>query len=428
MMQASAFVKHYGGRLIGDDFELRHLNIDSRNIQKDEVFWALAGAHHDGAQFAAAAVKAGASALVLTQPQEALPVPQLIVADTEQALNQLAAWKRAHSSARFIGLTGSNGKTSSKEMLAAVLRTQGKVYATKGNLNNHLGVPLSLAQLAGDEAFVVIEMGANHAGEIAHLSALLQPHIGLITNISAAHLAGFGSLQGVIECKEALYAAAQDIVLNMELDEALRQRWEALFADKIRCRYGLHQGEIQALLADDLGQRFRILPFNLEIEWTRYGTHNVSNALGVAAVVQLLGLPPSALNALNHFEMDSGGRLQILNIGAHRLINDSYNANPASFRAALQVLSALPGEKHVFAGAMKELGADSVAAHQSIRAEALRLGCHFYAVDCEAYGGSIYAKNEAKALVHNLLTQQEAQSILIKGSRSAQMEALLPSF
>ena len=409
------------------DFPLARLSIDSRSLPPGSAFLALDGRHHRGVEFLPAAAAAGAVGAIVgsealrpeaLQP-EALPpdLPLLLVPDPVAALVALGQLKRAASRARFIGITGSNGKTSTKEMLAFVLAGVGRTSATRGNLNNHLGVPLTLANLAGDEDFVVIEMGANHPGEIAPLAAQVRPELGLVTTVAPAHLEGFGSLQGVIETKEALLDAAARIVLSWELPAAGLNRWRSRYRAKLAYSYGFDRhadihwlgGDAQRFLARDRHQ-------TIAIDWACYGRHNQLNGLAVIALVEALGLDGQIAGRLRDFQMSSGGRFAAKRFGCHWLIDDSYNANPASFAAALQTLAGFAAaERVVYAGAMGEPVAGLAA---SLALPLIPLGT-------PADGRPGLSKAAAAADLRARLQSSRPSALLLKGSRSAALETLL---
>lgn len=418
------------------DFPLARLSIDSRSLPPGSAFLALDGRHHRGVEFLPAAAAAGAVGAIVGRealPPEALhqnappDLPLLLVPDPVAALVALGQLKRAASRARFIGITGSNGKTSTKEMLAFVLAGVGRTSATRGNLNNHLGVPLTLANLAGDEDFVVIEMGANHPGEIAPLAAQVRPELGLVTTVAPAHLEGFGSLQGVIETKEALLDAASRIVLSWELPAAALNRWRSRYRAKLAYSYGFDRHADIHWLGGD-AQRFRARDRHqtIAIDWACYGRHNQLNGLAVIALVEALGLDGQIAGRLRDFQMSSGGRFAAKRFGCHWLIDDSYNANPASFAAALQTLAGFAAaERVVYAGAMGELGPDSAAQHRLMADLAASLGLTLIPVGTDAYGRPGLSKAAAAADLRARLQSSRPSALLLKGSRSAALETLL---
>lgn len=416
-----------GGSLIGNsDWLCQAVSTDTRSLQAGDVFVALRGANFTGEDFLAAAATAGAAAAIV---QEAHPIdiPQIVVKDSLQALKDLAAARRARSRATFIALTGSNGKTSTKEMLARILAQRGKTLATLGNLNNDIGVPLTLLRLQGDEDFAVIEMGANHIGEIRRLVEIARPDIALITNVAAAHLQGFGSLEGVAEAKSEIYRYSEAaLVVNAALPWAAQ--WRQAFADRRIKTFSLTgDGDIIAPFVAPDGSRFSlsVAGETAEIAWQLRGRHNVANALAACAAAYLAGLSLSDMaQALNGLVLQQS-RLSAFRFGRHVIYDDSYNANPASFQAGIDVIAAAPNAL-VIAGAMGELGADSEALHREVAEYARAKGVvRFWSLNAPAYGTQDFSSLEALAAAFRMaLAEEEALTVLVKGSRSAQMERL----
>ena len=424
------------GTLHGADFQALDVSSDSRNLRAGELFVALRGANFRGEDFLAAAQGQGAVAAIVAEHQPEVDLPQIVVADTLAALQALARDRRARCQAQFFAITGSNGKTSTKEMLQRLLQTRGQTLATIGNLNNDIGVPLTLLRLRNEDRFAVIEMGANHPGEIARLATLTRPDVALITNVAPAHLAGFGSLEGVIAAKSEIYAYSDGaIVLNLDLPAAAR--WQDQFRDRPQYTFSLNlDADVTAhdLAAD--GSRFvlHVDGADYPVEWQLVGRHNVMNALAACTAARLAGVTGAQMQAtLNGLALQQS-RLAAIRIGTHTIYDDTYNANPASFKAAIDVLAAAP-QALVIAGAMGELGAEEAALHRDVAAYAAENGISaFWSVGdglAQAYddgfpGTRHFADTAAAgAALAAYLSDAPATVVLVKGSRSARMERVL---
>lgn len=408
------------------DWQCGNISTDTRTLKAGDVFVALRGENFVGEDFLASAQSLGAVAAIV-QELRAVDIPQIVVKDTLQALSALALARRMRSQATVFALTGSNGKTSTKEMLARILSQAGETLATQGNLNNDIGVPLTLLRLNGQERFAVIEMGANHIGEIAHLTQIARPDIALITNVGAAHLQGFGSLEGVAQAKSELYRHS-DAALVINADLLWAENWQKEFAHRKIKTFSLSkQADITALSIADDGSQFR---FSLEgeigeVRWHLRGKHNVANALAACAAAHFAGLGlPEMLKALNGLQLQQS-RLSAFHYGQHLIYDDTYNANPASFYAGIDVIAQAPNAL-VIAGAMAELGEESERLHRSVAQYAQAKGiARFWSLNAPAYGAENFSSLDALASAFKqLLATETAMTVLVKGSRSAQMERL----
>ena len=436
-----------GGRWLGrqEAVTVRGACIDSRQVQPGSLFACLSGGSRDGHDFAATAVGDGA-ALVLASRAIAVPVPVLLVADVGQALGQLATeFRRLARGTTWIGVTGSNGKTTVKELIASACAEAGPVHATHGNLNNHLGVPLTILATPADTTVAVIEMGANHAGEIGALAAMASPSIGVITSIGPAHLEGFGSLMGVARAKSELFSALPPdglAVLGLHgLEHAcatVGEQPERIIAEVHRIASGR-----RLVLVGGAGEPLpgRLAEAGIEIETPAgvalvplLGEHNLANAAIAFQAACAAGVAPAA--ALRGLAQAAPvpGRLCPRRCGGHLILDDSYNANPASMVAGLRLLSRYPGRRLAVLGHMAELGAQSEAGHRLVGAEAARLQLSLVAVDAQtqalfesyrSHGGDdgVHARSrdEALALITHRLAVG-ATTVLVKGSRSAGLE------
>lgn len=417
----------------GANQPVRGVSTDTRRLQAGELFIALQGPRFDGHDHLAAAQAAGAVAAVVSRPVN-VPLPQLQVDDTLHALGRLGAAWRQRFQGTVVALTGSNGKTTVKEMIAAILRQCGSVLSTAGNLNNEIGVPLTLLRLA-DEQYAVIEMGANHHGEIAYLTSLVQPHVGLITNAGPAHLEGFGSLTGVAEAKGEIYQhlpAEATALLNR--DDRFYDFWGGLVGSRQQRCFGLHadadvRGE--ALGAQRL--RLWIEDQSIVIQLPLAGEHNLRNAVAAAAATHAAGASLEAIRAGLESIDPVGGRLQrVPGTRGYELIDDTYNANPASVQAALAALDGDP--RWLVLGDMAELGDEAEAMHREVGVQARELGFkRFYGVGeyCQGAVSAFGAGGQHFLSVDDLLKTlcKEAPGsqavILVKGSRSMRMERVV---
>lgn len=416
------------GELRGtDDWVALEVSTDTRTIKAGDLFIALHGANFKGEDFLPIAMEKGAVAAIVQNYRNDVALPQIVVADALAALTALASERRHRSNALVIGLTGTNGKTSTKEMLARILSEAGETLATIGNLNNDIGVPLTLLRLRDTHRFAVIEMGANHIGEIAHLVKIAQPNIAAVTNISAAHLEGFGSLDGVVQTKSEMYEySSEKMVINADLVWA--KSWQERYINRDKKTFSLlGNGDIISSSISPNGSTFEI---NIEgktfsVTWKLRGKHNVANALCACAIASLAGISPEQMaNALNGLQLKQS-RLQAFNVHEHRIYDDTYNANPASFRAGIDVIAVAP-QSLVIAGRMAELGENSDALHREVREYAEQAGVtRFWSLNAPAYGGEDFASLEEIAVaLKDLLAADVAQTVLVKGSRSAGMEKI----
>nr|WP_202922390.1 UDP-N-acetylmuramoyl-tripeptide--D-alanyl-D-alanine ligase [Sinimarinibacterium sp. NLF-5-8] len=414
--------------------------IDTRAVQAGDLFVALRGERFDGHDFVAQARAAGAVAALVSRWVDA-DIPQLCVADTLDGLQRMAALWRARFAGTVIGVTGSNGKTTTKQLLASVMRARGDVLATQGNLNNHIGVPLTLLSLRA-QATAVIEMGANHLGEIATLTHLAQPDVGVITHAGDAHLEGFGSREGVARGKGELFAglrAQGTAVINA--DDVYAGLWKTLAGARAQIAFALeNSADVRATdvqpLADGSGSTFTLhTPSGrADVRLPLPGRHNVLNALAAAACGVALNLDAATLaEGLARVDAPQGRLTWRQSQQGARVMDDSYNANPSSLRAGMEVLASLPGRRYLALGAMKELGDNAEQLHQQAgqTARALGLDGVFALGDLAAHaargfgdGGHVFATPQA--LADALGAKLDARAVvLVKGSRASQMERVV---
>lgn len=435
------------GQLLGKDIAFSKVNTDTRSVQSGDLFVALKGENFDAHDFANKAVAAGAVALVVDR-ELALDVPQLIVADTRVALGQIAEYNRSFFDGVLFAITGSSGKTTVKEMLAEILCGAGQVLATKGNLNNEIGVPLTLLRIAPCDQYAVIEMGASGPGEIAYSAGLSHPDIALISNAMGAHLEGFGSLQGVVEAKGEIYdglSSTGTAVVN--IDDPHADQWIRRVADKPLLTFGMDSNaDINAIdvqILEDGCYSFVVQygGTSEKVQLKVMGRHNVMNALAAIALTVSAGLPLSlAVAGLERFCAVKGRMCSLSGLNGARIIDDSYNANPGSVKAAILALEELKGERIFVLGDMGELGPEAEKMHREIGQFAAMHNIE----KLLAVGPLSKAAVEGFESSNNLATQQaehfidqnslvdrilprlhENMVVLVKGSRSAGMDKVV---
>ncbi len=439
----SEIVAVTGGRLVGSDAEFSGVSIDSRTLERGQLFIALRGERFDGHAFVAAAAQQGAAA-TLVEKAGAGSVPQIVVRDAQAALAALAgAWRR-QCPALVLGVGGSNGKTTTKELLAAILAGAGPTLATRGNLNNHIGVPLTLLRIESGHRYAVIEMGANHPGEIAALAALAAPAIALVTNAGDEHLEGFGDLAGVAHAEGEMYAAlAHTGCAVINADDPFNELWRTMSRGSKVVRFGIDApAEVRATALQgriEAGAFVTVFTLTLAGQQARVrlnlaGRHNVSNALGAAAAAHAAGVGlPAIVTGLERMH-PVGGRLQ-LKCGPRGswLIDDSYNANPSSVRAGIDVLCGLPGEHWLVLGEMRELGNQTEASHIGVGDYARRAGItRLFALGdaarhaVAAFGTRATWYDDASRLADAVAAGLDTGvTVLIKGSRVNRLERVI---
>ncbi len=421
------------------EMTLTGLCIDSRQIKPGNLFVAIKGELFDGHHFINDVIANGAAAIVCHQMTPDVTVPQLVVPDTVKALASIATAHRQKLSSDVIALTGSNGKTTVKEMIAAILPQPS--YATPGNLNNHIGVPLSVLQLRDDHRYAVFELGANHIGEIAHTVAIVQPQVTLINNIAPAHIGEFGSIEGVARAKGEIYqgmAAMGTAVIND--DDAYAHYWDPLLKGKKTLRFSVvkpttvHAREI-TYNEKGFGQFILVVPEgDVRIELQVPGAHNVSNALAAASCAHALGIDLANIESgLRQFK-GVAGRMTFLHGKNNAIvIDDTYNANLRSSLTAIDVLASCDGRRIFVFGDMGELGEWSEQHHQEVGIAARDQGIDLLMTfgtrsetTARAYGAAAKHYQRQEELVQDLLNQLDANTtVLVKGSRSSKMEKIV---
>lgn len=351
------------------------ISTDSRQLPDGCIFFALKGVNFDGNRFAAQALEKGAVYAVVDDPAAVVSERFLLVENVLQTLQQLARHHRRQLKIPFIAVTGTNGKTTTKELTAAVLRQKYRTHATQGNLNNHIGVPLTLLQIRPETEIAVIEMGANRMGDIAELCNIAEPNFGLITNIGQAHLEGFGSFEGVIRAKSELfdYLAQGQGRAFVNARNPLLAELGKKFPHPIY--YGLHDTIAYAeLTATAPYIRYKDAEGNLH-DTQLIGAYNFDNILAAVAVGTYFNVPPADIHRAIAAYVPANNRSQVRKAGSNTLIMDAYNANPSSMQAALESFAQMPAaDKTVILGDMLELGAYSAAKHREIAEKAMQGG------------------------------------------------------
>ena len=405
------------------------VNTDTRTIRENQLFFALKGENFDGNAFALQALEAGACHAVVHESVEA-DDPRLIkVPDTLSALQELAAWHRQQLDIPVIGLTGTNGKTTTKELIKSVLSASYRVVATEGNLNNDIGVPLSVLKIGPDAELAIIEMGASHPEDLRPLLAVSQPTHGLITNVGKAHLEGFGSFEGVKHAKGLLYdwLKAHDGIAFANGDDPVLQ--EMLWERELSCiAYGMQD---VAVLPSSAGYPFLRMQFpDALLETHLVGAYNAANVLAALKLGWFFSVPrEKALAAIASY-IPSNNRSQLLKTERNTLIVDAYNANPSSMAVALDNLALTEGRKVALLGDMRELGPDSLSEHQKVVArlsdvEAYLVG-EMFTEASKGTGIKTFATSDDLA---GYLKENPLQGcvVLVKGSRGTRMEKVIAS-
>lgn len=439
MTRLSSIAVPLAATLQGLDVPFERVTTDTRQVRSGDLFVALKGDNFDGHDFVARAREQGAVAALVSRP---LPdaISQLVVQDTLTGLQALGAHWRQQFELPVVGVTGSNGKTTTKQMLASIFEARGPVLATQGNLNNHIGVPLTLLSLRAEHRTAVVEMGANHAGEIELLTRLARPQVGVVTQAGDAHLEGFGSREGVARAKGELFAGlAAGGIAVINHDDAYAPLWRGLAASHPIIHFGMtERADVHALQVEVQGEGMR---FDLNTPSGRAavnlplpGRHNVANALAAAACGIALGMDVEDIAAGLSRMKNAAGRLAWARTpqGA-RLLDDTYNANPTSLHAAMELLAGLPGERLLIIGGMAELGPDAAKLHADAGTQARRLGIQrlmtlgpLAAEAGRAFGPGAEHFEDVNALSERArVLLHPDMAVLVKGSRSARMERVV---
>jgi len=424
-----------GGRLLGSGVFVESVSTDSRSLTPGALFVALKGERYDAHDFIETARERGASA-ALVERELAIDMPQIVVADTLAALGDLARAVRSQRSARVIGITGSNGKTTVKTLTASILARHGRTHVNAGNFNNEIGLPLTLIAMPPDTEYAVLEMGAGKPGDIAYLARIARPDVALVNNVAAAHLERLGSERGVAETKGAIYSALPaNGVAIVNADDAYADYFAELATPRRIVRYGLTASADVTAQTDTNGRiALRTPSGETRVTLAQPGRHNVMNALAAASIAIALDVPLATIQAgLEAAPAVAGRLMRRAHASGAVLIDDSYNANPGSFAAAIATLAAEAGTTILVMGDMAELGADAERLHAETGALAKRSGIQrLHAVGrlsraaADAFGAGATHHVDQPALIDALRSElRNGVTVLIKGSRSSAMDRVV---
>jgi UDP-N-acetylmuramoyl-tripeptide--D-alanyl-D-alanine ligase len=436
----SAVADRVHGRLVGADADFGEVGTDSRSLAAGSLFVAIAGERFDGNDFVPQAASRGAAGALVSRLQN-VSLPQIEVGDTRQAFGAMARAWRDNFAIPIVAVTGSAGKTTVKELVAAILRTNLRVCVTLGNLNNDIGVPLSLMRLGADDEALVVELGANHAGEIDYLARIVLPTIAVITNAGPAHLEGFGSIEGVVAAKgELLDSLADDGTAVLNADDRFFAEWRRRAGSRRIVSFGFGEhADVRCVGEPErstTGSRFRLaLPSGeaLTVGLPLLGRANVANALAAAAAAFAAGVAGADIASGLADASAVKGRMRRLR-GQHgaTLIDDSYNANPSAAKAALDYLGDVAGERIFVLGDMRELGPAERELHGQVGAYARGRCDRFIAVGAlaahaaAAFGEGSAAYADLDAAARDVAGRLSADvTVLVKASRSMGLERLV---
>ncbi|MEW6678140.1 MAG: UDP-N-acetylmuramoyl-tripeptide--D-alanyl-D-alanine ligase [Pseudomonadota bacterium] len=430
-----------GATPAGEDVEFTRVETDTRKLTPGCLYVALKGANFDGHAFVAKAMEQGAAAVMVADASPLTPHPSLRVDDTRLALGRLAAWHRSRMPARLAAITGSNGKTTVKEMLASICAAdagESAVLATAGNLNNDIGMPLTLLNLTPAHRYAVIEMGMNHAGELSYLTRLAQPDVALVNNALRAHLGFFDGVEAIARAKGEIYEGLKpDGVAIINADDPHAGMWRGLNGDRQIMSFGC-DAQADVRIGDGYPSLVLHSPAGtIETTLQVPGEHNRRNAAAAATVALALGISPATIARGLSAYSGTKGRLQVhpCLMGA-TLIDDTYNANPDSVLAAIGVLAARPGTRILVLGDMGELGPTAPALHREVGEKAKAAGIQrllclgeLSVNTAQGFGaGGMHFERIEELLAEVEQALGTDVTVLVKGSRFMQMERVVQSF
>jgi UDP-N-acetylmuramoyl-tripeptide--D-alanyl-D-alanine ligase len=439
MFMLSEIAKAVDGRMQGADVLCESVGIDSRNIIKNQLFVGIKGERFDGNTYAEEAIKQGAAAVLISN-ENAGVTSAIIVTDTKLALGKLAKYWRQKFSLPLIGVTGSNGKTTVKEMIAAILiAAKGNVLATKGNLNNDIGMPLTLLKIRSEHTAAVIEMGMNHEGEIRYLTKIAEPNIALINNAGTAHIGELGSREAIARAKGEIFEGlTEGGIAIINADNRFADYWKTLNLKRKVITFGLeNQADISAtyqINGNSTQLKLKTPSGTIEFKLSVLGVHNILNALAASATCYAMNISNDDIaKGLAVFGAVEGRLNWLTASNGAVVIDDTYNANPDSMKAAIDVLASQESTKIFVMGDMAELGADAVEMHAEIGSYAKQKGItHMLAFGdlsakaSKAFGKSAQHFTDLENLVTNLnLLMDKNTTVLVKGSRFMQMEQVV---
>jgi UDP-N-acetylmuramoyl-tripeptide--D-alanyl-D-alanine ligase len=437
MMRLSEVALATKGQLVGADVEVNSVGTDSRAIQKNQLFVALKGDHFDGHDYAEQSLQRGAGAVLVSR---GVASPAVLVKDTRLALGDLSAYWRNKFSMPVVAITGSNGKTTVKEMLASILKVavgaDEKVLATQGNLNNDIGLPLTMLKLNQQHQYAVLEMGMNHRGEIRYLTKLAKPTVALLNNAGSAHIGELGSYEAIAEAKGEIFEGlVNDGIAIINTDDVFADLWKKLAAKNKQMTFGLTtQANVSAryqLNASNSRVEMITPVGDVDFDLPVPGEHNVRNALAAATAALALNVPLIKIaEGLARFAGVKGRLQSKTGFAGAKVIDDTYNANPLSMKAAIDVLAGNQGMRIFVMGDMAELGDDAAKMHAEIGVYAKSANIEiFYALGqltpdaTKAFGASGRHFQSVEALADALKKEMNPNvTVLVKGSRSARME------
>jgi len=418
-----------GSLSIEEKIKFMGVSTDTRKTVTGRLFIALEGENFDGHLFTQSAEELGAKAII-AHKKVSTNLPTIFVKDTEKAYQQLATWYRQSFSPQVIAITGSNGKTTTKNMLDSILSLQAPTLSTKGNFNNHLGVPKTILELTEKHRYCVVEMGANHEKEITLLCDIAKPDLALITNANNAHLGEFGSFESLIKTKgEIFQSLPQNGNALMNNESPHKSVWQQMSGTQKFTFFG----NMSSIYASNIRHKRAHLNFDLHcnddvtnIKLSMIGLHQIDNALAAAACANELGVSLSLIKEGLEKTTTEKGRLELLESDSFTILDDSYNANPHSMKAAIDTLQSFSGEKIAVLGSMAELGASSRVLHQEIGEYASQAGLDkLYTIgkDSEHYNGELFP--DIESLYNQLKECHLGATILIKGSRMMKLDELV---
>ncbi len=441
-LMLSQLVDVLDAQLIGDDVAIDKVSTDTRTIESGSLFVALVGERFDAHAFADKAVEAGASALLVSKAIDA-NTPQLLVKDTKVALGLLGQFVHQVCQTPTVAITGSCGKTTVKEMVASIMAQKGQVLFTAGNFNNDIGVPLTLLRSTPEDDFAVIELGANHIGEIAYTTQLVKPDVALVNNVAAAHLEGFGSIDGVKQAKGEIYQGLKPgsvAVVNMDSNGG--DYWQQVLADKQVKTFSVNSNQAdfsaREIQLNEHGEASFVLVTQdneFAVKLGIIGVHNVSNALAATALALELGATTEMIQLGLANLAKVKGRVETVALSENiKLIDDSYNASVPAMKAAADLLNGFKGVRWLILGNMAELGDESLALHRQVGEHAapfnfehvLTYGADAKAISDVCEGKHFDTHDSMIEFVKQQLTQhQEPQTLLVKGANSAGMSKIV---
>ena len=402
---------------------------DTRSEVRGKLFIALEGPNFDGHTFTKQAEELGSYAIIAHKEIES-NIPVIQVKNTEQAYQDLAAWHRKSHSPVVIAITGSNGKTSTKNMLSSILSLAAPTLSTKGNLNNHLGVPKTLLELEDKHLFCIIEMGASHKHEISLLSSIARQDISIITNANNAHLGEFGSEANLVKAKgEILESLSKDGVALINNDSPHKKIWKKMSGTHNLTLFGsdsdIYASKIKEFKSH-INFNLNFSGMSLNVNLALIGLHQVDNALAAASCAIELGIDPDLIKKGLENTPSEKGRLELIELKDFIILDDTYNSNPQSMKAAIKTLKDFPGQKLLVLGSMAELGKESKKLHQEIGdyARALKItNILTIGEDAKHFKGDHF--NSIDSIINEIKNKHKGATILIKGSRMMGLNKLV---